>query len=73
MYHLQGDQLVIGRATAGDEEEGGISTIDDFAVCGVAVLSVYEFERVKARQQHLCTRENCTFECVWTERVEKHL
>lgn len=30
---LEGDQLVVGRAASGDEEEGGITTVDNLGVC----------------------------------------
>lgn len=33
MHDLEGDQLVIGRRTSGDEEEGGVAAVDDFGVC----------------------------------------
>lgn len=32
MDDLEGDQLVVGGSAAGDEEEGGIATVDDFGV-----------------------------------------
>lgn len=30
MDGLEGDQFVVGRSASGDEEEGGIATVDDF-------------------------------------------
>jgi uncharacterized membrane protein len=33
VHDLKGDQLVIGRGASGDEEERGISAVDDFGVC----------------------------------------
>lgn len=33
MNGLEGDQLVVGRATSGDEEEGGITTVNNLGVC----------------------------------------
>lgn len=32
MDYLKSDELVVGRGAAGDEEEGGISTIDHFGI-----------------------------------------
>lgn len=33
MHDLEGDQLVVGGGAAGDEEEGGIATVDDLGIC----------------------------------------
>lgn len=32
MHDLEGDQFIVGGVTAGDEEEGGISAVDDLCV-----------------------------------------
>lgn len=32
MHDLEGDELVVIRGTAGDEEERGVATVDDFLV-----------------------------------------
>ncbi len=35
MYHFQSDQFVIRIRDGGDEEEGGVTAVDDFGVCDV--------------------------------------
>lgn len=42
MDDFEGDQLVVGGRTAGDEEEGGIATVDDLGIYTGAVSTEHK-------------------------------
>lgn len=41
MHDFEGDQFIVGGGTTGDEEKGGISTVDNLAVCVAMVMSAH--------------------------------
>lgn len=65
MHDFEGDQFIIRRGTAGDEEKGGISTIDNLAVYVGVEMSAHgqsQVNRIKAaaplysRKLHILVR-----------------
>lgn len=75
MHNFEGYQLIVRRSATGDEEQGGISTIDNFCVCVMIRVLAYKdmMDGQIAGKNHLCIQENCTFEFVVKERVGRHL
>jgi hypothetical protein len=66
---LKGDEFVIGRVAAGDEEKGGVAAIDYLAVWGMGSDGGHAMNK----SRHLYIRGSCTFSYGETEQVERHL
>jgi len=59
MDNLKGDKLVVGRVYSGDEEQRGVTAVDDFGVFEISL--VYGHRSTRAARTNPCTRESCTF------------
>lgn len=70
VYNLESDEFVVGRVAAGNEEEGGITSIHDFRICpeGISIASSH----CSTIGAYLCILRSCTSSSVAPARVEIH-